>query len=376
MESIGRLAGGVAHDFNNMLGVIMGHAELALENSPPSQPIHADLQEIRKAAERSAGLTKQLLAFARKQTAAPKVLHLNETVEGMLQMIQRLIGEQIELKWKPGTNIGPVKMDPTQIDQVLVNLCVNARDAIGSGGQIQIETRNQVFDDTSCTGHAEIRPGEYVCLSVQDTGCGMDAETIAQIFEPFFTTKGLGKGTGLGLATVYGIVKQNQGMIDVQSTPGQGTTFHVFLPRYGIPFPSSTQTATLSSPKSSAETILLVEDEPAILTMTQNMLRRQGYTVLAAGSSSEAIRLAQDHAGKIDLLITDVVMPEMNGRDLARTMQSICPNIKRLFMSGHTADVLANHGMLDAGVHFVQKPFTRKLLMDKILEALEIQHPA
>ena len=376
MESIGRLAGGVAHDFNNMLGVIMGHAELALENTPPSQPIHSDLQEIRKAAERSAGLTKQLLAFARKQTAAPKILHLNETVEGMLQMIQRLIGEQIELKWNPGADIGPVKMDPSQIDQILVNLCVNARDAIGSGGRIQIETRNQVFDETACTGHVGIRPGEYVRLSVRDTGCGMDAETIAQIFEPFFTTKGLGKGTGLGLATVYGIVKQNHGMIDVQSTPGQGTTFHVYLPRHGLVSSSQPESAAPSSHKPSAETILLVEDEPAILTMTKNMLQRQGYTVLAAGSSGEAIRLAQDHAGRIDLLVTDVVMPEMNGRDLARTLHSLCPNIKRLFMSGHTADVLANHGMLDAGVHFIQKPFTRKLLMDKILDALEIQHPA
>ena len=204
----------------------------------------------------------------------------------------------------------------------------------------------------------------------------MDAETIAQIFEPFFTTKGLGKGTGLGLATVYGIVKQNHGMIDVQSTPGHGTTFHVYLPRHGLAPSAQPESATVSSLKPSAETILLVEDEPAILTMTKNMLQRQGYTVLAAGSSGEALRLAQEQSGKIDLLITDVVMPEMNGRDLARTLHSLCPNIKRLFMSGHTADVLANHGMLDTGVHFIQKPFTRKLLMDKILDALEIPRPA
>ena len=375
MESIGRLAGGVAHDFNNMLGVILGHAELALENTSSTQPIHADLQEIRKAAERSAGLTKQLLAFARKQTAAPKVLNLNETIDGMLTMVRRLIGEQIALKWQPGTDLGPVKMDPSQIDQILVNLCVNARDAIRGSGQILIETREMVFDEAACAGHVSMRPGEYVRLSVTDTGCGMDAETLAQIFEPFFTTKGVGKGTGLGLATVYGIVKQNHGLIEVDSAMGRGTTFHVYLPRHGIqPHPLVEKSAPVSQ-KSSAETILLVEDEPAILTMTQNMLQRQGYRVLAAGSSREALRLAQEHAGNVHLLVTDVVMPEMNGRDLARALLSQHPNLKRLFMSGHTADVLALHGMLDEGVLFIQKPFTRKILLDKILEALETQKP-
>ncbi len=375
MESIGRLAGGVAHDFNNMLGVILGHAELALENTTPSQSIYADLQEIRKAAERSAGLTKQLLAFARKQTAAPKVLHLNETIEGMLQMIRRLIGEQIELKWQPSPDIGPVKIDPTQIDQILVNLCVNARDAIDGSGHIQIETRALVFDEETCAGHVGMSPGDYIRLSVKDSGCGMDAETVSQIFEPFFTTKGVGKGTGLGLATVYGIVKQNHGIIEVDSSIGNGTTFHVYLPQHGAPASLNPDASGAASTKPSAETVLLVEDEPAILTMTKNMLQRQGYTVLAAASSSEAIHMAQDHNGKIDVLITDVVMPEMNGRDLARTLLSLFPNLKRLFMSGHTADVLAHHGMLDEGVHFIQKPFTRKALIDKIIDALEVRKP-
>ena len=373
MESIGRLAGGVAHDFNNMLGVILGHAELALENTPAHQPIHADLQEIRKAAERSAGLTKQLLAFARKQTAVPQVLNLNETIDGMLMMIRRLIGEQVNLTWQPSSDLGPVKIDPSQIDQILVNLCVNARDAINGSGQIRIETCNQLFDEASCARHAGMRPGKYVRLSVKDTGCGMDAETLAQIFEPFFTTKGVGKGTGLGLATVYGIVKQNQGIIEVDSSVGQGTTFHVYLPQHGIQTQPLSELSEDSSQKSSTETILLVEDEPAILTMTKNMLQRQGYRVLAAGSSNDAIQLARDHAGKIDLLVTDVVMPEMNGRDLARTLISLYPNLKRLFMSGHTSEVLAHHGMLDENVHFIQKPFTRKALIDKILDALEIQ---
>ena len=232
MESVGRLAGGVAHDFNNMLGVILGHAELALEQVDPAQPLHADLEEIRKAAERSADLTRQLLAFARKQTVAPKVLDLNETVEGMLKMLRRLIGEDIDLAWLPGADLWPVKMDPSQIDQILANLCVNARDAIAGVGKVTIETGNGAFDEDYCADHAGFVPGEYVLLAVSDDGCGMDKETLAHIFEPFFTTKEMGKGTGLGLATVYGIVKQNNGFINVYSEPGQGTTFKIYLPRH------------------------------------------------------------------------------------------------------------------------------------------------
>jgi PAS domain S-box-containing protein len=371
MEVVGRLAGGVAHDFNNMLGVILGHAELALQQVDPAQPLHGDLLEIRKAAQRSADLTRQLLAFARKQTVAPRVLDLNETVEGMLHMLRRLIGEDLDLVWLPGAGVWPVKVDPSQIDQILANLCVNARDALAGGGKITIETSQVTFDAAYCAKHAECVPGPYVLLAVSDDGCGMSRETLAHLFEPFFTTKGLGVGTGLGLATVYGIVKQNNGFIYVYSEPDRGTTFKIYLPRHV----GKTEKLQAEGPTDEAgrgyETVLLVEDEPAILNLGRVMLERLGYQVLAAGRPGEAIRLAEEHTGQIHLLMTDVVMPEMNGRDLAKNLLSLYPDLKRLFMSGYTANVIAHHGVLDQGVHFIQKPFSLKELTAKVREALE-----
>ncbi len=369
MESVGRLAGGVAHDFNNMLSVILGHAELALARTDKNQPLFANLQEISKAARRSADLTRQLLAFARRQTIAPKVLDLNETVEGMLKMLRRLIGEDIDLTWLPGENLGPIKIDPSQIDQILANLCVNARDAIADTGKVTIKTAVAVFDEAFCQVHLEYLPGEYIQLIVSDNGAGMDPETLANLFEPFFTTKDLGKGTGLGLATVYGIVKQNDGFIHVASTPGQGTTFSIYLPRYAAG-EELTKSESVRSPPSDLETILLVEDEQMILDVTKTMLNLQGYEVLAALTPAEAIHLAEKHKDHISLLMTDVVMPEMNGRDLAKSVLAICPNLKRLFMSGYTADVIAHHGVLDDGVYFIQKPFSMQDLAAKITEVL------
>ncbi len=370
MESVGRLAGGVAHDFNNMLGIIIGHAELAMGHVDPSHPLHANLEQIRKAANHSADLTRQLLAFARKQTVAPVVLDLNETVEGMLKMLRRLIGEDIDLSWQPKANLWPVKVDPSQIDQILANLCVNSRDAIAGVGKLIIETGNRTFDEDYCGAHAGFTPGEYVMLAVSDDGCGLDKKTMANIFEPFFTTKEMGKGTGLGLSTVYGIVKQNSGFINVYSEPGQGTTFTIYLSRHKGKA-AKMQPEALAEPfVRGDETILLVEDEPAILELVMMMLTNLGYTVLTAGTPGGIIHLAGEYAGKIHLLMTDVVMPEMSGSDLARNLLSRYPLLKHLFMSGYTADVIAHNGILDEGVNFIQKPFSINELAFKVREAL------
>ncbi len=371
MEAIGQLAGGVAHDFNNMLGVIIGYSELILEEMDPSQPFRADLEEIQKAARRSADLTRQLLTFARKQTVALRVLDLNQTVEGMLSMLRRLIGENINLLWMPGNGLWPIKMDPSQIDQILANLCVNARDAIAGVGRITVATENTALTEEYCVLHAGSLPGEYVRIAVGDTGVGMDKEMLAHIFEPFFTTKGVGEGTGLGLATVYGAVKQNNGFINAYSQPGQGTTFTIYIPRYTDKIIPAAVIFAGKPITTGTETILLVEDEPMILTMATQMLVGQGYHVLTAASPWEAIRLAKEHARSIDLLMTDVIMPEMNGRDLAKHLLTISPNIKRLFMSGYTANVIEPHGVLDEGVHFIQKPFSMKDLAAAVREALE-----
>ena len=371
MESVGRLAGGVAHDFNNMLGVILGHAEIAMDQVDPAQPLHSDLEEICKAASRSADLTRQLLAFARKQPITPQVLDLNETVAGMLKMLQRLIGENINLNWHPSANLWPVNVDPSQIDQILANLCVNARGAIADVGKITIETGNGTFDEDYCSDHAGFVPGDFVRLAVSDNGCGMDQETLAQIFEPFFTTKGVGQGTGLGLATVYGAVKQNNGFINVYSERDQGTTFKIYLPRHQGKAEQPGKEELQEPARGGHETILVVEDEPALLDLSKLLLELQGYRVLAAGSANEAIRLAEEHSEGIHLLMTDVVMPEMNGLDLAKKLLSLHPHLQCLFTSGYTANVIAHHGILDEGVHFIQKPFSRKDLTAKIREALD-----
>lgn len=371
LESVGRLAGGVAHDFNNMLGVIIGHSEIALAQLDSAQPLHASLMEIYKAASRSADLTRQLLAFARKQTIAPKVLDLNKTVEGMLNMLHRLIGEDINLNWQPDANLWPVKIDPSQVDQILANLCINARDAITDIGKITIKTSNNTFNKDYCAIHTDVVPGEYVQLAISDTGHGMDKVTLAHIFEPFFTTKDIGKGTGLGLATVYGAVKQNNGFVKVYSEPEQGTTFTIYLPRH-VGSNLQIQAGQPTEPAlGGQETILLVEDDPAILQMVKMMLTELGYTLLSSSTPGEAISQAQEYAGEIHLLVTDVIMPEMNGLDLAENLLSLYPHLKRLFMSGYTADIIAHHGVLDEGVHFIQKPFSIKDLATKIREALE-----
>ncbi len=371
LEAVGILAGGVAHDFNNMLGAIIGYAELTMGLMEPDNPLRANLGKILDAAQRSAGLTRQLLAFARKQTIAPVVLDLNEAVEGILNMLRRLIGENIELAWRPGSGPSTVKMDPAQIDQVLANLCVNARDAIADVGRISIETQAVFLDEAFCGSHVGVNPGAYVLLAVSDDGCGMDRETLAQIFEPFFTTKGVGQGTGLGLATVYGIVKQNEGLIDVYSEPGKGTTFKLYIPRHADGGAAVKTSIVEEIPPGQGETVLIVEDDPILLEIVKMMLQRLGYTILFAANPAEAIALAEKETSEIQLFITDVVMPEMNGRDLAERLRTIRPGIKHLFMSGYTADVIVHQGVLDEGVHFIQKPFSLQELAVKIREALE-----
>ena len=371
MEAVGRLAGGVAHDFNNMLGVILGNTEMAMEEVDPVLPLFAALKEIRTAAERSADLTKQLLVFARKQTVALKVLDLNRTVEGALKMLRRLIGEHIDLAWLPGEGLWRVKVDPSQIDQILANLCVNARDAITDMGRMTIETRNVALDEAYCEDHVDCIPGDFVLLAVSDDGCGMDKKTMENLFEPFFTTKESGAGSGLGLATVYGIVKQNNGFINVYSEPGIGTTFKIHLPRHTGRVEQEWKEKAAELTGRGHETILLAEDEPAILKMTTKMLEQQGYTVLPAATPADAIRLADTYPGDIHLLMTDVVMPEMNGRQLYTSLLTGKPNLKCLFMSGYTANVIAHNGVLEDGVDFIQKPFMKQDLIAKVRETLD-----
>ncbi len=371
MESVGRLAGGVAHDFNNMLSLILGHAELALEGLGPTSPIRNDIREIVKAGQRSADLTHQLLAFARKQTISRKVLDLNDAITRILKMLGRLIGEDIDLLWKPGKDLWPVHMDPAQIDQILANLMVNARDAIDGAGKITIETAKAEFDEIYCETHAGYQPGHYLMLAVSDNGCGMDKETTERLFEPFYTTKEVGKGTGLGLATIYGIVKQNDGFINVYSEPGRGTTFRIYFPAHLSGITPNESTDQPPEAQTGTETILLVEDEASLLKLAKKQLEQLGYTVLATSSPQAAIQLASDHEQKIHLLMTDVVMPEISGREVWESLQETCPDLKCLFMSGYTANVIAHHGVLDDGIHFLQKPFAADALAKKIREVLD-----
>ena len=371
MESVGRLAGGVAHDFNNMLSVILGNTEMILEDADTANPFINNLQEIHKATKRSIDLTQQLLAFARKQTIAPKVLDLNKTIEGMLRMLRRLIGENIDLAWIPRKNLYTVKIDPSQIDQVMANLCVNARDSIKGVGKITIETNNISFDENYCHEHDGFKPGEFVMIAVSDNGCGMGTEILDNLFEPFFTTKDVSKGTGLGLATVYGIIKQNKGFINVYSEPDKGTSFKIYLPVHAGKVLKAQKQKAKKEALGGFETILLVEDEESILKMTTMMLERLGYSVLATSSPAKAIDSGEAHSGKINLLMTDVVMPEMNGRELAKKLLSRFPNLKCLFMSGYTANVIAHHGVLDEEVQFIQKPFSQQDLAIKVREVLD-----
>ncbi len=373
LESIGRLAGGVAHDFNNILSAIIGNAELAMMKLEKDDPLYERIQQILHAANRSKDITQQLLAFARKQTISPRVIDMNETVEGMLKMLRRLIGEDIELLWKPGHSVWPVNTDPSQIDQILANLILNASDAISGPGSITIETGNVTFDDTYAKEHAGSRPGDFVMLAVSDNGCGMDQETLACIFEPFFTTKERGKGTGLGLATVYGIVRQNNGFVNAYSEPEQGTTIKIYLPRHtGESAERETESSlSIEIPKSNGEVVLLVEDDEVTMDVARMMLNELGYRVISAGTPADALRLANEHDDELHLLLTDVIMPGMNGRELSRELQSLYPDLKVLFMSGYTDNVIAHQGVLEAGVHFLQKPFNLQTLAFRLREVLD-----
>ena len=371
MESVGRLAGGVAHDFNNMLSVIIGYAETALRKMEPSDPLYHNLEEVLKAGRRSADLTRQLLAFARRQIVHPRVLDLNETVAGMLAMLQRLIGEEIHLLWKPGKELWHLRMDPSQIDQILANLLVNAKDAIVGPGKVIIETVNVLLDDAYCTSHLGCRAGEYVLLAISDNGCGMEKELLANIFDPFFTTKDIGEGTGLGLATVYGIVKQNGGYINVYSEPGKGTTVKLYLPRYAGHVAETSEKQEVRPLKGGNETVLIVEDDKAVLELATGMLEDLGYKVLAAKNPTVAVKIAKDYQGPIDLLLTDVVMPDMNGKELCQRLLETRPELKCLYMSGYTSEIIADHGILEDGVHFMQKPFSLKVLAERVRQVLD-----
>jgi CheY-like chemotaxis protein len=350
---------------------MMGYSGMLMEKLPKGDDAHEFAREIAQGVDRASALTRQLLAFARKQTIAPKVLDLNETVESMLKMLRRLIGEDIDLVWLPERGLWPVRMDPSQVDQLLANLCVNARDAIGGVGKLTIETGKRTFDEAYCEEHAESLPGDYVLLAVSDDGCGMDQETLERIFEPFFTTKEPGEGTGLGMATVYGIVKQNDGFINIYSEPGHGSTFKLYLPRYtGEVVPMDAESKAMP-PAGRGETILIVEDNAAILNLTKRILEVLGYSVYGAATPGEALEHAQEVQGAIDLLLTDVVMPEMSGRDLAGQMNSRHAEIKTLYMSGYTADVIAHRGVLEQGVNFIHKPFSKMELAKKVREVLD-----
>ncbi len=368
MESVGRLAGGVAHDFNNMLSVILGHAEIASLTAAPHTSERAHLDEIVKAAERSATLVRQLLTFARRQTVAPKQLDLNQTIGDMLSMLRRLIGESIELVWSPGEDVEPVRMDPAQIDQMLANLVVNAKDAIGGAGRIEISTWPVRADE--CPGETSWSRG--VRISIRDDGHGMDETTREQIFEPFFTTKGVGEGTGLGLATVYGIVKQNRGAIEVRSAPGEGAEFTIYLPvAYGELNGAADTEVEPEDVPGGTETVLLAEDESAIVSMAKDMLAGVGYRVLTSSNPAEALRSARQHRTELKLLVTDVVMPQMNGQDLARIVSEEVPGLAVLFMSGYSADVISDKGVLADGVHFLAKPFTVRQMATAVRRAID-----
>jgi PAS domain S-box-containing protein len=371
LESVGRLAGGVAHDFNNLLMGIMNYVELCRDEVPPEHPVRGYLDEITRDAQRSADITKQLLAFARKQIIAPKVLDLNDALGGMLKMLRHLLGEDIAVNWMPGTHLWPVKIDPGQLDQILVNLCINARDAIAGVGEVVIETAKTTLDDAYCSTHAETIPGEYVRLAVSDCGCGMGKDVLAHIFEPFYTTKEVGKGTGLGLATVYGIVEQNHGHIEVQSEEGKGTTFGIYLPRATSEADAGPVVVTPERLPRGTETILLAEDEKSVRVTSRLFLEALGYTVLAAATPEEALSLAGAHNGPIHLLITDVIMPGMNGPDLAGILVAKHPKLKCMFMSGYTADVMLHRGTLKEGMQFLPKPFSRHDLARKVREVLD-----
>jgi PAS domain S-box-containing protein len=370
LDAIGRLAGGVAHDFNNLLTVISGYVELLLAEVRPSDPMHGDLMEIKRAGQRATSLTAQLLAFGRKQVILPTVVDLNELLSTSVRMIQRLIGEHVQLSFVPDSNIMAIRVDPAQMDQVLINLAVNARDAMPDGGVLSFETSQVVIDEVFCAVHLDARPGPHARLRVKDTGSGMPQEVVERLFEPFFTTKPKGEGTGLGLSIIYGIIKQNEGFILVTSELGIGTTFDIFMP--STMESVSLRRATLSEPPvGRSETILLVEDDHAVLKVTERFLRGQGYRVVATDHAASAEALFADRLGKIDLLLSDVVMPSVNGRQLWERLKALRPDLRAIFMSGHTDDVIARQGILEPGMRYLQKPFLLEDLAKKVRDALD-----
>ena len=375
MEAVGMLAGGVAHDFNNLLTVIMSYSDLLLDDLESTDPRRADLEEIRKAAAGAAGLTRQLLAFSRQQVLEPQVLDLNAVVTGAGNMLQRLIGDDVGLVTVLAPDLGAVKADPGQLEQVIMNLAVNARDAMPEGGKITVETGNVDLDATYTAEHTPVSPGPYVLISVSDTGDGMDEETKRRIFEPFFTTKEKGKGTGLGLSTVYGIVKQSGGFIWLYSEPGHGTTFKIYLPR--VDEQAEAEQRVTATPQSvhGTETVLLAEDAGSLRAVARQILQRNGYTVLEAADGKSALDEAAGHEGPIHLLITDVIMPEMSGRQLAERLKDRRPELKVLFVSGYADDAIVRHGILEPGIAFLQKPFSPESLARKVREVLDSPQP-
>ena len=371
MEAIGQLAGGVAHDFNNLLTAITGHSELSLRRLTPTDPLHRHIEQIKKSGERAAALTRQLLAFSRKQILQPEIIDLNQVVVNMNKMLQRLIGEDVDLLMHLAADLGKVKADPNQIEQVLLNLSINARDAMPKGGRLTIETSNVRLSEEFSRDHVSVPPGHYVMLAVSDNGCGMDAQTQAHIFEPFFTTKEVGKGTGLGLATVYGIVKQSEGTIWVYSEVGRGTTFKIYLPCTERPVKEDGVEADNFELFQGTETVLLVEDEEVVREMATEILRDSGYHVLEAKHGHEAMKLGRQHSGTIHLMLTDVVMPQMSGRELAEQLTPLRRDMKVLYMSGYTDDAIVHHGVLEEGTAFIGKPFTPSALARKVREILD-----
>ena len=371
LETVGRLAGGVAHDFNNLLTVITGYSDLLLSSLGPDDPLRRELGEIKKAGNQAALLTARLLAFSRKQVVQPKVLNLNAVTINVEKMLRSLIGEDIEVITVAGEDLGNVKADPGQIEQIIMNLAVNARDAMPQGGKLRVETANVDLDETYSLWHANVRPGAYVSLAVSDTGSGMDQETLSHIFEPFFTTKAPDRGTGLGLSTVYGIVEHYNGGIEVDSEPGEGTVFRLYLPRVEEAVESAEEEESLAELDRGSEIILLVEDEDEVRKLARRVLVDRGYTLLEAGNGEEALLVCDAHQDSIDLMVADVVMPGMGGGELAERLSILRPQMKVLYISGYTDDAIVHHGVLESGKAFLQKPFTPTALARKVREVLD-----
>ena len=370
MDAVGRLAGGVAHDFNNVLSVILSYGEMLLADMKPGEPMRDDIDEIRKAGLRAADLTRQLLMFSRQQVLAPKVLDLNDVLTSMDKMLQRILGADVDLVSLPTQPLGRVRADPSSVEQVIMNLVVNARDAMPTGGKLTMDTANVVLDEAYAQAHLGVKPGAHVMLAVTDTGTGIEKATLARIFEPFFTTKESGKGTGLGLSTVFGVVQQSGGSVWVYSEVGKGTTFKVYLPRVDAAVEAIGETMPPTTLRGT-ETILLVEDDDQVRVVARGILRRSGYHVIEARNAGEALLSSEQHAGTIHLLLSDVVMPQMSGPELAKRLAGVRPDMKVLCMSGYTDDSIVRHGVLEAHIAYLQKPITPDTLATKVREVLE-----